>query len=146
MIFPTVCRDKTMVMHTSNRGRIVMASILKAIAALLCGCVLSLGVPNATLAINNLAKELEQQEADERVDRLSGTVKQEEATPEGIHTVQGEVLRIKRDNYLIRKYTGDVVHLHLDENTVITGPVRQGNRIEAKVSDQGQVLQIHTVL
>jgi hypothetical protein len=122
-----------------------MGRILKAITALLCGCVLSLGVPHAALAINNLTKELEQQEADERADRLSGAVEQEEATPDGVNTLRGEVLRIKRGNYLIRKYTGDVIHLHLNEKTLMTIPVRAGDRIEAKVNDQGQVLQIEPV-
>lgn len=122
-----------------------MVSILKAIAALSCGVVLSLGSPNATQAINNLTQELEQQEADERADSVSGAVKQEEETPTDVTTVQGEVLRIKRDTYLVRKYTGDIVHLHLDDNTQLTGTVRQGDRIEAKVNDQRQVLLIHPV-
>ena len=122
-----------------------MVSILKSIGVMSCGFVLCLGVPTTTLAINNLTPELEQQEADERADRLSGAVKQEEDTPEGVSTVRGEVLRIKRGNYLVRKYTGDVVHLHLDENTQMTGTVRQGDLIVAKVSDQRQVLLIHPV-
>jgi acyl dehydratase len=108
--------------------------------------MLSVGVPHAVLAINNLTKELEQQAADEKADRLSAAVEQEEAIPEGVYTFRGEVLRIKRDNYLIRKYTGDVIHLHLDANTLMTTPVRPGDRIEAKVNDQGHVLQIHPVL
>ena len=123
-----------------------MLSILKVISIISCGFVLCLGLPNATQAINNLTQELKEQEVDEMADSLSGGPKQEDATPKGVSTVRGEVLRIKRDNYLIRKYTGDLVRLRLDENTRITRTVRQGDRIEAKVNDQGQVLLIHPVL
>ena len=97
------------------------------------------------LSIPKAMQELEQQEADEKADRLSGAVKQEKETPEGVITVQGEVLRIKRNNYLIRKFTGDVEHLHLDHNTQKTGTIRQGDRIEAMVNDQREVLLIHRV-
>jgi hypothetical protein len=123
-----------------------MVSILKAIGVISCGSVLGLGVPNATLAINNFAQELKQQEVEEMADRLSGALNQADAAPEGISTVRGEVLRIKRDHFTIRKNNGDVIHLHLDENTWITTPVRQGDRIEAEVNDQGQVLLIDPVL
>jgi len=122
-----------------------MVSILKVIGVISCGFVLYLGWPNATLAINNLTQELGQQEADERTDRLSDTLKHEEETPEGVSTVHGEVLRIKRSHYLVRKNTGDVIHLHLDDNTQKTGTVRKGDRIEAKVNDQNQVLLIRPV-
>lgn len=125
---------------------VIMVSILKAIGVISCGFVLCLSVPNTTLAINNFAQELKQQEADELADRLAGALNQEDAPPEGVSTVQGEVLRIKRENYLIRKNTGDVIRLHLDENTRMTRSVRQGDRIEAKVNDQGQVLLIQPVL
>ncbi len=119
-----------------------MLSMLKAIGALSCGFVLCVSLPNTTQAINNLAQELEQQEADEQADRLSGAVKQEKETPTGAITVRGEVLRIKRNNYLIRKFTGDVEHLHLDDNTQKTETIRQGDRIVAKVDDQRHVLLI----
>ena len=97
------------------------------------------------ISIPKAMQELEHQEADEKADRLSGAVKQEKETLEGVITVQGEVLHIKRNNYLIRKFTGDVEHLHLDDNTQKTGTIRQGDRIVAKVDDQRQVLLIHPV-
>lgn len=117
-----------------------MVSILKVLGVISCGLVLCLGLPNATLAITNLTEELKQQKADEMADSLSGALNQEDATPEDVSTVRGEVLRIKRGNYLIRKYNGDIVRLRLDENTRIRGPVRRGDEIEAKVNDQGHVL------
>jgi hypothetical protein len=90
-------------------------------------------------------QELEQQEADEKADRLSDPVKQEEETREGVITVQGEVLLIQCDYYVVRKYTGDIVHLYLDGNTMMPETVHQEDRIEAMVNDQRQVLLIHPV-
>ena len=123
-----------------------MVSILKAISVISCGFVLCMGLPDTTLAITNLTEELKQQKADEMADSLPGALNQEDATPEGVSTVRGEVLRIKRGNYLIRKYNGDIVRLRLDENTRITGPVRRGDEIEAKVNDEGHVLLLRPAL
>ena len=121
-----------------------MRSILKAIAAMSSGFfVLSMSLPDATLAINNLAEDLKQQAADERADSMSGAGKEEERPPEGVSIVRGEVLRIKRNNYLVRKYTGDVLHLYPDGNTVMNGRARPGDRIVAMVDDQRHVLLIH---
>jgi len=95
------------------------------------------------ISIPKAMADLEQQEADERAGSISGAVKNEERTPEGVYTVQGEVLRIKRNNYVVRQDTDDVLHLYLDDNTQMNRSVRQGDRIVAKVDDQNHVLLIH---
>lgn len=123
-----------------------MVSILKVLGVISCGFVLCMGLPETTLAITNLTEELKQQKADEMADSLPEALNQEDVTPEGVSTVRGEVLRIKRGNYLIRKYNGDLVRLRLDENTRITGPVRRGDEIEAKVNDEGHVLLLRPAL
>src|SRR5215813_1974368 len=117
-----------------------MRSRLIAIAAMFCGFGLSVGVPNATLAINNLAYDLEQQAANESADRRSGAVKEEAKPLEGVTIVYGEVLRIQRNNYLVRKYTGDVLHLYLDNYTRKNEKVRRGVHIAALVHDHRHVL------
>ena len=119
-----------------------MRSILKVLAAMSCGFVLSVCMPTATLAIHNLAQDLEQQAANDRADTISGALRKEERTLEGVYIVQGEVLRIERNNYLVRKYTGDVLHLYLDDTTQMIGSVRPGDRIVATVDDKRHVLLI----
>ena len=74
---------------------------------------------------------------------LSGTVKEEERPPDGVTIVQGEVVHIKRNNYLVKKYTGDLLHLHLDDYTEVIGRVRPGDRIVAMLVDLRHVLLIH---
>lgn len=74
---------------------------------------------------------------------LSGAMKPQQRTPEGVSIVQGEVLGIERNNYLVKKYTGDVLHLYLDDYTQVIGKVRPGDRIVAMVYDLRHVLLIH---
>ena len=119
-----------------------MRSSLKAIASISCGLGLSMGVANATLAINNLAQDVEQQAVNESADSLSDAVSKEERTPEGVHRVQGVVLRIDHNNYWVNTYTGDVLHLYLDDNSQVIGSVGPGDRIVAMVDDLKHVLLI----
>jgi len=94
-------------------------------------------------SINNPAEDSEQQAANERADSLSGALsKKEDTTPVGVHTVQGEVLRIEHYNYLVRTYIGDVIHLYLDDHSQVIWSVWPGDRIVAMVDDLGHVLMI----
>jgi len=94
-------------------------------------------------SINNPTDNLDQQAANENADSLSGALlKKEDKTPVGVHTVQGEVLRMERNNYLVRTYIGDVIHLYLDDNSQVIWTVRPGDRIVAMVDDLGHVLMI----
>ena len=59
-------------------------------------------------------------------------------------TIEGKVLRVEGDNYLIERFDGREVRLRTDANTQRTGPIRQGDRIEALVNEKNheQVLYI----
>ena len=60
---------------------------------------------------------------------LPGAMKPQQRTPEGVSIVQGEVLGIEHNNYLVKKHTGDVLHLYLDDYTQVIGKVRPGDRV-----------------
>jgi len=107
--------------------------------------VLVLGLPNVAPAINNFSEELEEQQMKQEArdqGGLPGLAETEAA--EGIVTIHGEVLQVEPDKYLIRKYDGDLVRLHIDDKTQMSGPIRQGDRVVAKVNDQEVALTIQS--
>ena len=110
--------------------------------------VLCLGLPNLAPAINNFAEELEEQQIkQESKDQggAPGLAEKDAEAAKGIITIHGEVLQVGPDKYLIRKYDGDVVRLHIDNNkTQLSGSISQGDRIVAKVNEQEVVLMIQS--
>jgi hypothetical protein len=105
--------------------------------------VLCLGLPNVASAINNFAEELEEQKTEQGMQGDSpGLAEKKELAAKGISIVHGEVLGVEPDKYLVRKYDGDIVRLQIDQKTQVSGPVRQGDRIVAKVNDQEVALTI----
>ena len=126
-----------------------MASLRRTIVGFVsCGFVLCLGLPNGAQAINNFAEELKELKSEQYADEQAGLAENEEDTAEntakGLQTIYGEVLQIKHDKYLIRKYAGSVVRLHSDNNTQLNGSLTQGDRIVAKVNEQEVLLMIHS--
>jgi hypothetical protein len=90
-----------------------MTSIPKITGVMLCGVTLYLSMPQAALAINNYAEE----------------------PSESTHTIQGEVLDVGGNLFLVREQDGGLIVLHTDKNTQGTETVSRGDQIEAKVSD-----------
>ena len=56
------------------------------------------------------------------------------------------MLRLEGGNYLIERYDGKEVRLHIDQTTKMTGSIGKGDRIKAKVgeaNEQKHVLSTH---
>ena len=60
----------------------------------------------------------------------------------GSHTIEGEVLRVEPSAYFVQQYDGDRVSVHTDATTRMTGTIRRGDHIEAKVNAQSHALSI----
>jgi hypothetical protein len=60
-------------------------------------------------------------------------------------TIQGEVLRFDRNNFLVQRFDGKEVRLYVNQDTRMTEFIGQGDRIEAKVNDQADVLSIRSL-
>jgi hypothetical protein len=60
----------------------------------------------------------------------------------GIETIRGEVLRFDRNNLLVQRPDGKEVRLYTNQDTRMTEFIGQGDRIEAKVNDQEDVLSL----
>lgn len=56
--------------------------------------------------------------------------------------IQGEVLRVEGNDYVIKEQNGQEVRLHVDVSTIKARNIEPGERIEAKVNDQNHVLAI----
>ena len=62
---------------------------------------------------------------------------------QGIETIKGEVLRVEGANYVVERFDGKELELHIDKATKMGGTISQGDRIEAKVGEVNN--QIHVL-
>ena len=67
-----------------------------------------------------------------------------ETTPitPGLQTVQGDVLKIEGDSYVVKDMTGKEIRLHVDKTTKLEGSFKAGDKIEAQVTEKGHALSI----
>jgi hypothetical protein len=119
-----------------------MVSIPKMIGLMSCSFVLCLSLSNASQAAERMAP-------DPCADRKGGQpdlVKCDEERRAGIDTIKGQLSRIDRDTYFIKKYDGKEATMHVDSTTQMYGNIREGDAIEAKtqnlVGDQKHALSI----
>lgn len=106
-----------------------MVSIHKIIGVVSCSAVLCLSLSNAAQARMNPGP---------CADGISGQpnlLKCDEETLKGIETIKGEVLRVDGENYLVQRFNGREVRLHIDQATKMSGLISRGDRIEAKVGE-----------
>ena len=121
-----------------------MVSMPKIISILSCGVLLGLGLTG------NAVSAADKMEAGPSSAGLGGQagLESEEGQLKGAiivergETIHGEVLRVEDANYFVKGQDGKEVHLHTDDTTQKTGNIRQGDRIEATVNDQNNVLSI----
>jgi len=77
-------------------------------------------------------------------ERNSGYAEQKDMTmqTQGVPSIQGDVLRVECDTLLVKRSDGKDVRLHIDESTQMFGYVGPGERVEAKMNEQGHALSI----
>ncbi len=121
---------------------ILIGSMPKVFISMGCGLLLCLSLANATSAAERMAP-------DPCADRKGGQpnlVKCDEETRQGIDTIKGELLRIERDIYFVKRNDGTEATVHVDDTTQMDGNIRAGDPIEAKtkkiVGDQKHALSI----
>jgi hypothetical protein len=57
--------------------------------------------------------------------------------------VLGELTRIEGEFYFVKKSDGKEVKLHVAQSSQKSGPLKQGDQVEAQVDDKNHVLSIH---
>ncbi len=60
----------------------------------------------------------------------------------GVQTVQGDVLKIEGDSYVVKDMGGKEIRLHVDKTTELEGSFKAGDKIEAQVTEKGHALSI----
>ncbi len=113
-----------------------MVSIPKLVGLMSCGFLLCIGLSNAAMATDTMIPG-----QPDRQGGQAGLRGEQDKLKRG-HMITGEVLRIEGPNYFVKGQDRKEVRLHTDETTLKTGNIRQGDRIEAEVTDQDHALSI----
>lgn len=120
-----------------------MGRIAKIVGHMSCGFLLCLGLSHAAQA-GPAASAVDQMKADpsEQRQRAQMAGAMGDGQSKGSTTVQGEVLRIEGDDYLVKGSEGKEVWVHTDRTTQMGRNIEPGERIKAKVNDQNHALSI----
>jgi hypothetical protein len=126
-----------------------MVSISKVVGVLSCGFLLCLGVSNAVQAEHSPSPSdvMKTDRVDDRQgfqgdDDKQMNEKMQSSSAEGSKMIKGELFRVEGGNYFVKVKDGKEVRLHTDKTTQMSGEVKKGDRIEAKVNDQNHALSI----
>lgn len=63
----------------------------------------------------------------------------------GSQTVNGDVLKVEGEFYVVKEMTGKEVRLHVDKTTKLDGLFKTGDKVEAHVTDKGHALSMKHV-
>ena len=113
-----------------------MVLMPKVIVVLSCGLLLCFGPSNSASAIDNMKAGKSESRAGEAEHKEMTLQKVE------LHIIQGDVLRVEGTNYIVQGLDNKEVSLHADNTTVMTGNIKAGDRIEAKVNEQNHALSL----
>jgi hypothetical protein len=126
-----------------------MVSIPKFVGFLSCGILLCLGLSNTVQAEHSPSPSdvMKTDHVDDRQgfqsdDDKQKNVKMQSSSAEGSKMIQGELFRVESGNYFVKVKDGKEVRLHTDKTTEMSGEVKKGDRIEAKVNNQNHALSI----
>jgi hypothetical protein len=97
-----------------------MLSSTKVVSVLSCGVLLCLGLSQAAHAADEVgASRLEQAKV-----------------------IKGDLVSIDYGDYIIKEKDGKEVRVHIDKKTQVTGQIKKGDRVEAKVDAKDSALLI----
>jgi hypothetical protein len=60
-------------------------------------------------------------------------------------TVMGDLVRVEYGYYFLKGRDGKEVRLHADKTTLMFGQLKQGDRVEAEVTEQNHALQMRSI-
>jgi len=60
-------------------------------------------------------------------------------------TIMGDVTRVEHGYYVVKDKDGSEVRLHADKTTLMLGQLKQGDRVEAEVTEQNHALRMRSL-
>ena len=60
-------------------------------------------------------------------------------------TIMGDVMRVEYAYYFVKEKDGKEVRLHADKTTLMLGQLKQGDRVEAEVTEQNHALRMRSL-
>ena len=119
----------------------LMIDIPKMVRVLSCGFLLWVGLlsnmaqAETMMPGTDAGKDSQSQKTGEQGDPKELSIRQQ-----GVHIIQGDVLRVEGNTYFIKELGGKELSLHTDATTMKAEKIQVGDRIEAKVDENNRAL------
>ena len=121
----------------------LMIDIPKVVRVLSCGFLLWVGLlsnmaqADTMMPGTDAGKDSQSQKTGEQGDPKELSIRQQ-----GVHIIQGDVLRVEGNTYFIKELGGKELSLHTDATTMKAEKIQVGDRIEAKVDENNRALSL----
>jgi hypothetical protein len=120
-----------------------MIDIPKMVRVLSCGFLLWVGLlsnmaqAETMMPGTDAGKDSQSQKTGEQGDPKELSIRQQ-----GVHIIQGDVLRVEGNTYFIKELGGKELSLRTDPTTMKAEKIQVGDRIEAKVDENNRALSL----
>ena len=125
----------------SIQTKALMVDISKMVRVLSWGFVLWVGLlcnmAQADTMVPKADAEKDSQRTGEQGDPKELSIRQQ-----GVHIIQGDVLRVEGNTYFIKELGGKELSLRTDATTMKAEKIQVGDRIEAKVDENNRALSL----
>ena len=121
----------------------LMIDIPKMVRVLSCGFLLWVGLlsnmaqAETMMPGTDAGKDSQSQKTGEQGDPKELSIRQQ-----GVHIIQGDVLRVEGNTYFIKELGGKELSLRTDASTMKAEKIQVGDRIEAKVDENNRALSL----
>jgi hypothetical protein len=125
----------------NNHTEALMIDIPKMVRVLSCGFLLWVGVLCNVAQADTIVPRADAEKDSQRTGG-QGDPKELSIRQQGVHIIQGDVLRVEGDTYVIKELGGKELSLRTDATTMKAEKIQVGDRIEAKVDENKRALSL----
>ena len=118
-----------------------MIDIPKMVRVLSCGFLLWVGVLCNMAQADTIVPRVDAEKDSQRTGG-QGDPKELPLRQQGVHIIQGDVLRVEGNTYVIKELGGKELSLRTDATTMKAEKIQVGDRIEAKVDENKRALSL----
>jgi len=118
-----------------------MIDIPKMVRVLSCGFLLWVGVLCNVAQADTIVPRADAEKDSQRTGG-QGDPKELPLRQQGVHIIQGDVLRVEGNTYVIKELGGKELSLRTDATTMKAEKIQVGDRIEAKVDENNRALSL----